>query len=219
MNFQGGLRFLRRLISADRKSWEYLPYEIGMACRGIDLHGGSNPQDNGLSPERANGHRDSGGPDLHKLLATLPISSRDAVVDMGCGKGGAMITLARYPFARVDGIELSPQLAQVAHMNIERLGIRNATVFCGDAAMFQDLDIYTHVYMYHPFPANIMSSVLVNLTASVHRQKRRITVIYKNPLFHDLVVGAGFDLIRETRQDHPHYAPFRVYNLDPPSPN
>jgi SAM-dependent methyltransferase len=184
-----------------------------MLCRGIDLSG-VNPRDIGLSEERSFGHKNSGGPDLEKLLQTLPICRSDTVLDFGCGKGGAMLTLAKYPFARVDGIELSPQLARTARYNLRRLRISNATIYCVDAADFTDLDSYTYFYMYNPFPEVVMRSVIGNVLFSLKQQSRKAILIYKHPQMHNLITNAGFRKLTETRQTH---HPFATYIWEPVS--
>jgi len=141
----------------------------------------------------------------------LPISRADAVLDIGCGKGGAMITLAQFAFERVDGLEISPKLAHIARLNIRRLDIPNAAVFCADAADFTDIDPYTYIYMYNPFPEIVMRRVLDNILLSLKRRQRLLTMIYKNPVFDSLVLCSGFHKIHETQQIHPDYPPFSVY--------
>jgi SAM-dependent methyltransferase len=202
-------RYLQRLASGDTETWKYMPYQMKMVCRRIDLTGMTTGEI-GLSEERSYSHRDSGGPDLHKLLRSLPISQMDAALDIGCGKGGALLTLARHPFSRVDGIEISPYLASVARQNVQRLGISNATIVCTDAAEFRDYDDYTYIYMYNPFPEVVLRSVIGNLSVSVERRRRNLTLIYKNPVFHAIIVSAGFRQIGETLLTHLHH-PFRIY--------
>jgi SAM-dependent methyltransferase len=185
-----------------------------MVYHGIDLSG-VGAKECGLSEERSAGHRDSGGPDLDKLLRTLPICHSDTVLDIGCGKGGAMLTMAKYPFARVDGVELSPQLAKIAEQNLGRLRVPNAKVFCCDATTFEDFDRYNYFYMYNPFLEVVMRPVLNNINASLTQYNRAATLIYKNPYFHDLVISAGFRKVAETRQTHPSHPPFYVYAWEP----
>jgi len=218
MNYPAVFRYLRRLASGDPRTWKYLPYQLSMNCRGIDLSGASQ-KDSGLSEERSYGYRDSGGPDLDRLLQTLSISRSDTVLDLGCGKAGAMLTLAKYAFARVDGVEISPQLARIGQNNLQRMRLSHAKIFCCDAAEFTDLDPYIYFYMYNPFPEIVMRSVMENIMSSLTRRSRKVTLIYKNSLLHDLVVGAGFRKVAETRQTHPHppssiYAPFSIYVWD-----
>ena len=184
-----------------------------MRLLGIDLSLVSVEQ-SGLSYERSHLHSDSGGPDLKRLLDRLPIERTDAVIDLGCGKGGAMLTLAQYPFFCVDGVELSKQLADTAVRNLQASKISNARVFCSDAADFVDLDSYTHVYMYNPFPEVVMRCVLKNINESVLRRERTLTLIYKNPVFNRLLLDHGFTKILQTEQRHRDYPAFGIYLAD-----
>jgi SAM-dependent methyltransferase len=208
MNYPSVLPYLRQLGSCDPETWRLLPYRLRMAYRGIDLSG-ANPADLGLSEDRSAGHRDSGGPDLEKILKALSISRSDQVLDIGCGKGGAMLTLAKYPFGRVDGLELSSQLVRIAQRNLERMRISNAAIFCCDAAAFDELDRYNYFYMYNPFPEVVMRPVMDNIASSLNRSPRKATLIYKNPVFHGIVVDRGFQKVAETKQQMHH--PFSVY--------
>jgi hypothetical protein len=119
----------------------------------------------------------------------------------------------------VDGVEISPQLARTAQSNIQKLKISRSTIFCGDAADFTDLDSYTYLYMYNPFPEAVTLRVLENIRSSLRRRTRRLNLIYKNAVFNDLVLNAGFRWLGDTRQTHPDYPPFSLYAADGPSPN
>lgn len=213
MTFGSVARHLKLLASGDSQAWRYLPYQIRTKFHRLDL-GWASVGESGLSHERSHWHSNSGGPDLEKLLRTLVISPSDAILDIGCGKGGAMLTLVRYPFARVDGVEISPNLARIAQENLRRCRAANSKVFCCDAADFTDLDEYTHFYMYNPFPQVIMKTVMQNIALSLKRRPRTATLIYKNPVFGDVVLGAGFRKTAETRQIHQHYPPFSVYSAE-----
>jgi SAM-dependent methyltransferase len=203
-----------KLLAGDRKAWTYLPYQIAMKYRRVDL-GWKSVRDSGLSEARSHWHSNSGGPDLEKLLESLPISPSDSVIDIGCGKGGAILTLNRYPFARVDGVEISPNLAGVARANLRRMGIQKSKIVACDAADFTDLDLYSYFYMYNPFPEIVMKSVLQHIEESLKRHPRKATLIYKNPIYDALVLDAGFRKVSETRQTHPDYPPFFVYTAEP----
>ncbi len=218
MNYRSAIQYCQLLFQADRQAWKYLPYQLKMKMNGIDLRWTS-LQESGLSEERSYRYSDSGGPDLEELLDTLMISSSDAVLDLGCGKGGALITLAEYPFARVDGVEISPKLARIAGTNIKKLQISNSTIYCCDAADFTELDSYSYFYMYNPFPREVTLRVLENIQSSLRRRARQVTLVYKNPVFNRLVLNAGFRSVSDTQQIHPDYPPFSVYAADGPAHN
>jgi SAM-dependent methyltransferase len=170
---------------------KYAWHRITLACRGIDL-GRVSIENLGLDKSRSFYYSNSGGPALAAVLRSLPISSSDSALDIGCGKGGAIITMACLPFERVDGIEVSADLVRVARRNLKRMGIGKSTIILADAAEFRALDPYTFLYMFHPFPEVVLRAVLENIRQSLVRRPRRITILYKNAVYHGLMVECGF---------------------------
>jgi len=144
-----------------------------------------------LSSERSHSYSDSGRGDLKRVLSALDIHNDDAIIDFGCGKGGALISFADFPFAKIVGVEISPRLISVAKRNLNRLGIRGVEIFCGDAAHFVELDQFNHAYFFNPFPHQIMQSVIVNIEDSISKTERDFTIIYLNPECHDIILRNG----------------------------
>lgn len=180
-------------------------YRMSWRLRGLDF-GIVSVKKLGLDPDKSNYHKDGGGPLLRDLLNQLPISSSDAVVDFGAGKAGAMATLAEYPFKAVDGVEIAPELVEAARKNIAKLGLKQCTMFLQDATTFTNaLDNYTYVFMYNPFPAPVMASVLANIEESLKRNPRKLRIVYGNPLHEDVVLASG--TFRKTI----HYQPYPGY--------
>lgn len=144
----------------------------------------------GLSEERSFHYAHSGGPQLEKVLNRLGITTDDAIVDFGSGKGGALITFSKYPFSRITGVELMPELVAIAGENFRKLGITNVSMVVSDAAAFTDLDAYTYFYFYSPFPRIVMEAVLDNIRQSLTARPRTVHLIYCNPELHDTVIAA-----------------------------
>ncbi len=209
MTLRGKLHHVRILVFGSARERRITLHLLRMKRRGFDLSGES-AESLGLPPERSFRYGNSGGPDLDVVLKTLSISRTDQVLDVGCGKAGAMLTLANYPFARVDGIEISPKLAEIAQSHVRRAGIENAWVQCCDATTFDGYDPYTVLYMYNPFPESVFQQFLERLQVSIARRPRKLTFIYCNPLCHDLLLKAGFRHVRQF--DHGHL-PISVYEL------
>ncbi len=206
------LNTLFKLLFGNRQDRKYLLYFLGLLCRGIDVSSVS-VEALGLKQGRSECYGNSGGPDLDVVLSRLPVSPSEAVLDIGCGKGGAMITLSKYGFARVDGVEISHRLAAIAEKHLARAKIANASVFCCDAADFEDYDPYTVLYMYHPFGDAVLREVLKNLAASLARRPRRLTLLYRNPIYHELIVQAGF---HQTGKFNHLRHPFHIYETEQP---
>jgi protein-L-isoaspartate O-methyltransferase len=160
-----------------------------------------------LPADRAHSYADSGGDQLEKLFAGFGISRRDSVIDFGCGKGGALITLAKFPFARVTGVEMSAALVEVARKNLAALGIGNVEIACCDAASYRELDDYNYVYLFNPFPGAVVRAVLENLEQSLQRRPRRVVIVYLNPVCHgEIVAGATFRKVAELAHScHQYY--------------
>lgn len=187
-------RFYLALVFSGRA--RYAAYLIEMRLRGVDLCWQS-ARDLGLAEERAHDHADSGGPELARVLRRIGLRRECAILDLGCGKGGALITFGRLGFNRVDGIELSPQMCKVARRNLARMRMTKSRVMECDAGTFFELDSYDVVYMYNPFPAAVVSAVVSNLADSLARVPRPLTVIYLNPTCHDSVVQGPFEKCQE----------------------
>ena len=91
-----------------------------------------------------------------------------AFVDVGCGKGRALLLAAELPFREVVGIELDGELARLAGENVERwVGAGRARaplrVICGDAT---EVDLPAGplvVYLYNPFRAPVLRRLLGRL--------------------------------------------------------
>jgi hypothetical protein len=164
----------------------------------------------GLEDERSHEYSNSGGIQLDRVLRALKITSRDAIVDFGSGKGGALITFSKYPFAKIAGVEISPELAAIAEENLRKLKIRNIQMVVCDAAEFTDLDGYNYFYFFSPFPGNIMRAVIKNIEDSLARTPRKAVIIYFNPEYHnDVIADSSFAKIDEF--DH-HRLKFYIYS-------
>jgi SAM-dependent methyltransferase len=207
-------RNLVKLLSASRKEWTYLVYLLRMKARGMDISWVS-VADLGLSEERSNWHGASGGPFLDVVLRAQTITRNDSILDIGCGKGGAMLTMLRYPFQRVDGVDLSPRLIEIARRNLARAGAKHSRLFCSDATEFQELDTYSWFYMYNPFPAVVMKPVIGNICDSLIRTGREANIIYNNPVHGQILTDAGF---RKVAEFEVGANPCVVYRAVPPHP-
>jgi SAM-dependent methyltransferase len=167
--------------------WREFMFRVRVHTRNIDLKNAYLDELN-LTEERSHYYANSGGLHLEKVLRDLKITPRDSIVDFGSGKGGALITFSRYPFAGIAGVEISPELVVIAKRNLDKLHIGNITMYVSDAADFTDLDAYNWFYFFSPFPSAVMSAVIRNIRASLAHNPRKASIIYFNPECHDAVV-------------------------------
>jgi SAM-dependent methyltransferase len=168
-----------------------LMYKIAWRTKGLDLYSVGSLDALGLRAELSHWYSDSGGPTLLKVFRSLPITCSDRIVDLGSGKGGAAITLSALGFAEVMGVDISPDLVRVAEKNVSRLRLSNIHFICTDAAEWTDIDRFTYLYLYNPFPCNVLVRVLSNVRQSLMRRPRRLMMVYQNPLCDEIVVSSG----------------------------
>lgn len=160
--------------------------------RGVDFSTVIQPEEIGFNSKLVNHSSPSGNKYLISLLDDLDITNQDSILDIGSGKGSAMQTMLKYPFLRVDGIELSNYLAIVAKQNFKKLKVRRSKIFNCDATSFNDFKNYNNFYLYNPFPEETMFKVINNLAHSVKNNEGKSRLIYNNPVCHDVIIQQGF---------------------------
>jgi SAM-dependent methyltransferase len=136
------------------------------------------------------GQGDSGA-ELYVFLKMLNVKNTDSVLDIGSGKGGAVISLSKYPFKKIDGVEIYESVCKIAERNILRTKYKNIKIYCEDARDFGGYGNYNMFYMCNPFSDSIMVDVLKRINESVVENPRDIVLIYINPLYHDVVLKSG----------------------------
>jgi SAM-dependent methyltransferase len=207
--FRRIIRLIRQVNDGD---WRQVLYVIHLKLRRIDV-GYVLPEDLGLSSDIVSWHENSGGPNLDRVLKNISINENDSILDIGCGKGGALITLSKYHFQAVDGLDISDKLLSIAKTNFKKLNIGKVKLFHANAVTFTDLDNYTFIYMANPFPASIMKTVISNLDTSIKKHPREITIIYYNPVCHDVIVSESD--FRVVMKIHNFGSPFWIYKNIP----
>jgi hypothetical protein len=150
-------------------------------------------------PERVR-YEASGWTYLRRALRRCEVGPTDVLVDFGSGKGRVVWQAAHYPFARVVGVEISPQLTHVARRNIEdnldRLTCRNVELVTADATEWEVPDDMTFAYFYSPFEGQIFRQVIGLIIESIDRSPRRLTLIYANPVMDEELRATGrFELL------------------------
>jgi SAM-dependent methyltransferase len=127
-----------------------------------------------------------------RLHSAIPITPAAATfVDLGAGRGRAVILAAETGFGRVTGVELDPELAKEAEDNVRRWRLRRratppphqeVVIVQGDAAAYRLPDGPLVVWLYNPFGATTMRQVLRRLCETARRADVPIFVAYFNPV-------------------------------------
>jgi SAM-dependent methyltransferase len=126
----------------------------------------------------------SSGVNMPVWFADLKVDfARTAFIDFGCGKGRAVLEAARFPFARVIGVEFAPELVEIANRNRDIMAAKGALAapvefICMDAGAYQpptDLDLVC--FFYDPFGDAVMARVVDRLAGL----EQPVSVIYLEP--------------------------------------
>lgn len=117
-------------------------------------------------------------------------------IDVGSGKGRALLLASQYPFRRILGIELLPELHRLAKENISKYKSdlqRCFAIDCvlGDGGEFAFPAEPTVLYLFNPLPECGLVRMIMNLEQSLRENPRPVFVLYHNPLLEHVVTQNG----------------------------
>jgi len=200
---------------------------IGLVERAlnVDTHGVIELEDLDVDADEREGYEGSGWIDLRRMLRRGEVAPHDVFLDLGSGKGRVVLLAARYPFAKVIGVEISEELNATARRNLASIRIplrcKRVELVTADVLEYEIPDEVTVLYLYNPFRGETFDKVIANLIASVDRHPRTVRVIYLNPKEHDRLMATGrFRLERVAGRLRPRRSEaarsyIRLYVLEP----
>ena len=135
--------------------------------------------------------------DAAALIESLGVDyERFTFVDLGSGKGRALLIASEYAFHAIVGVEMSPRLHAIAAANIA--AYRGTAQRCRDVrSMEADATKFVFpagplvIYLWNPFEAPVFRIVLANLEASLAREPRDIFILYIHPELDGLFDASG----------------------------
>jgi SAM-dependent methyltransferase len=127
------------------------------------------------------------------LRAAGVAPSGTTFIDLGSGKGRALLMAAMLPFARIVGVEYSPELHAIADRNRAAApGEDRIELRCLDARAYEFPPGPLVIFLYNPFGPVILGPVIANLRRSLEEDPRPVAIIYVTPEHADLWDAAGF---------------------------
>lgn len=157
--------------------------------------------------------------DMRKMFDTLPLDpSQYTFVDIGCGKGRAMVFAAELGFPRIVGVELAPTLADTTRRNVQSYLSRSANnpsmdVHEGDALAFQLPEGNLAIFMYNPFGGSVMEAFVQKVEAHLRsRPDVSLYVLYMRPECADTLAASP------ALRTHATDGAFMVYARRSPAP-
>lgn len=123
---------------------------------------------------------------FEKAMNALPFNFEDKVfLDIGSGKGRALVLAAEAGFKKVIGVEYAAELNDIAHTNIEKVRDRfPKTEFVlqeGDALTYTIPEEVDVIYLFNPFDEEAVIGLLNQLKPAFASTKK-VYLIYVHPV-------------------------------------
>ncbi|MBE0533703.1 MAG: hypothetical protein IH626_23005 [Rhodospirillales bacterium] len=121
------------------------------------------------------------------VMASMAFPERSVFLDIGCGKGKALLLAATYSFvARAVGIEFGGALCVAARRNVityaegrkiaGKIEVLHQDALCYDFEPDQNI-----LFMNNPFNAALFSVFVDRVHASIRKRPRPVWLLYANP--------------------------------------
>jgi SAM-dependent methyltransferase len=122
-------------------------------------------------------------------------------IDLGCGKGRAVMMASEFGFREVVGVELHAALAGMAEANVAVWTAAGRAacpvrIVRADATEFMFPDGACLLYLFNPFAAPVMQRLIERIETDFARRTGGLDLIYFNPeAGHLLEAHGGFELL------------------------
>ena len=132
---------------------------------------------------------------VRRALKDLGPGLTDVFVDLGSGKGQALLIAGQLPFRRVIGVEIYEELSQCAKRNIararSRLRAQEVDSVTANVLEWPFPDDASVVFMYNPFIGDTFRGVVNRIFESYDRKPRTLHIVYVIPWEHNWLLSTG----------------------------
>lgn len=155
---------------------------------------------------------------FRKLISAARIPRKNfTFIDIGSGKGRALLLAAEYGFRRIVGVEFSKELTEIAKHNVsifnKKTGVdSNIEVVNADATNFNFPMGPLFIYLFDPFRAEVMEKVIINLLESLKAEPRDVYVAYYLPMHRELFSKYGFEVAHEQARNFRFDYPWVIFH-------
>ncbi|HGG60437.1 MAG TPA: class I SAM-dependent methyltransferase [Gammaproteobacteria bacterium] len=132
-----------------------------------------------------------------ELFDQLDIDHSEFVfIDVGSGKGRALLLASSYPFKEVIGVELVEEWHRIAEENIRKFPdaekkCKNIRSVCSDALSYDLPDEPLVIFFYNPFTAPLVESFVQKVLDLQHKYRQLIYVVYFQDLHAEIFRQKG----------------------------
>ena len=184
--------WMLKKLEVDRRFDAQFAVETGGVTHLSALHISGNNRRFGVD------HIASDPDEMEHALDSLPGDLKGLTfVDLGSGKGRAVLLASRRPFRRIVGVEFAQELHEAARANVARFprsGQRceRIELVCADAADYELPHEDLVIFMYNPFRLEVMRRIAARTRESLRARPRRMYVLYTNPFYIEAWTALGF---------------------------
>ena len=123
---------------------------------------------------------------IRASLAHLPSLQGAAFVDLGCGKGRALMVASEYPFRRIIGVELSLPLCEIGRANAVRIAAVHPSrtaieIVQKDALLFELPPGFLVIFIYNSFFPALMKAIVSKIAIHAAHPGNKLFIVYYNP--------------------------------------
>ena len=130
-----------------------------------------------------------------EMTACLPSDlSSFSFIDIGSGKGRALVLAARLGFNEAIGLELSPNLHRIAEKNLAKVrgSVRtNLRALNMDARLFKFPVKRTVVFLHNPFGEEVTREVITNIESAYQGMNCPVFLLYHWPVHRQVLEERG----------------------------
>lgn len=171
-----------------RDLWQHMAMTNDRYFReNCDFSGWMTQREAGFLEEEGNQYQPSSDR-LVDILKQFPIEEKDAILDIGCGKGKAMYLMSRFPFHKIRGYDISEKLVQIANGNFRKTGLKQCKAINANALNYDSYDEFNYFFMFNSFPEDVFSIMMKHIMDSIDRRTRKCVFIYMNPVCHTYMI-------------------------------
>ena len=134
---------------------------------------------------------------FRKLIQHVDLPRDGVFVDVGCGKGRILLLAIESGFDRVLGLEISPNLCEIAKRNIAAFRKRGGTngsvsVACTNILDHQLSHDETVFFLYSPFERDVTRQFLDMVRESIEQNPRELFLVIDEFRFPDLLASCRY---------------------------
>ena len=125
-----------------------------------------------------------------------PVIENYSFVDLGCGKGRAVLMASEFMFREAVGVELHASLANIAEANVASWNSAKRAkcpvrIVCQDATEFIFPEGPCLLYLFHPFRSPVLERLIERIESDFADRPKMLDLIYFNPEGGELIEAHG----------------------------